>query len=227
MMDYSWMTDEMMGFCELKTDRLFSALTPEQYALYIQGAMKIGQQVYSRFMGKNLKEIMEKDGVSIAIRKEKQDGQFPQLQSQMIYEKKEKRLEIFEPVLREMVQTLQNIGFPIEYEQFADMHIAHEFYHFYEMSRDQRTGELLPAVHYKTFFLPARKGFIVSSSEIAAHYFTRLYCNLKFHPKILDYVYLLQCENSNEGSVVELFQTAQKMTDMFSGAANDRKREDA
>lgn len=211
-MDYSWMTDEMMGFCELKSDRRFSVLTQEQRTLYVRGAMEIARKVYMQVKNENLREIMEKDGVRICYRKERQQLQSPLIQAQIIYEKKDKRLEIFETVLAEMVPELQKAGIAVSEEQFLEMHIAHEFYHFYEISRNQRTGELLPPVRYRSFLGLERKGSLTSVSEIAAHYFTRLYCHTVLHPKALDYIYLMQREDWDQGAMNRLLLAAGEMT---------------
>ena len=74
------------------------------------------------------------------------------------------------------------------------IHLAHEFYHFLEFKNNKNTNDMLDSIDIYFFRGIKRKSTILKTREIAAHSFCKEILKLKFHPKILDYIYLIEKE---------------------------------
>lgn len=189
--------DLLYGYCDLREDPLFSYLKQEDYKSIIEKSFEIADGTVSKLKGQRPGQVLRAHGVAIKMRRDTAGMSEVTIQSQIIYGRNQKVVEIFCDVLQQIGEVLNGAGIEIAYEDLVELHLAHETYHFFEMSNDSRTGELLGPVHYKKMFF-TRSGTLASASEIAAHYFTKKVCGIKFHPKMLDYVWMIKSGRMTE-----------------------------
>ncbi|HNY10556.1 MAG TPA: hypothetical protein PKK26_03095 [Candidatus Wallbacteria bacterium] len=90
-----------------------------------------------------------------------------------------------------------------------DMHIAHELYHLIEFTDGGNTPDLLPAVTSLKICGFEKKSGILKASEAAAHIFCMRLLDLPFHPKLLDYLCLLDAGEVTRNGLVEFLEEIQ------------------
>lgn len=189
--------DEWYGYCDLKEDPLFGCIPKEAHEEIIKKSFAIAEQAAAELCGREPAEILRAHQVEVRMRNDAMQNTGRIISSQIIYSKEQKVAEFFRDALEEQQRALAEAGVMIENEELLKMHLTHEAYHFLEMSGDRRTGEFLAPVIYKRVLFK-RRGTLTSTSEIAAHYFTKLVCNLEYHPKMLDYIWMIQSGKMTE-----------------------------
>ncbi len=211
MFEWEKATDEVMAYCDLKEDPMFSKI--KNKSMYIRGSFKIAGNVANHYQAYNLSELLKKDSVEIFYHnnEQKNDRFFSEIHSQIYYNTNQKMIDIFLPCLRDKADALHQFGISISLEELVILHIAHEFYHFYEFKYDKRTFEMLPKAEYKTMGFIRRKAEIHQCSEIAAHRFAQLVTQAPIHPKLMDYIYLIQKGVCQEADVNRLIKEASEL----------------
>lgn len=204
MLRWGQISDEIMAYCDLKEDPMFSKIANKD--IYIRGSVAIANKVASLYENKDLVGILRQHHVQINYHEDSKanDMLFSQIQSQIYYEKNRKIIDIFLPCIIEKIDALQAYGYEISLEELLKLHIAHEFYHFYEYEYNSRTYELLPKVDYRMLHVIHRKASVHRSSEIAAHRFAQVITKAQLHPKLMDYLYLIKKETYQENEVCEI-----------------------
>ncbi|MDF2595105.1 MAG: hypothetical protein K0R69_1446 [Clostridia bacterium] len=184
-------SDEIMAFLELKEDSQFSNIAPKDYVFYLSKSMAFGKIESQRYRRQDLEAILKSEGVQILHHQNvnTMETPFSMIQSQIYFTKEEKKIEIFVGVIEEKRRAMEKFGLRISAEEMRRLHLAHEFYHFLEFSRDQRTGERLPPISKKLLGIIPVQSYVTRTNEIAAHQFAKEVCNFPIHPKIMDYCY--------------------------------------
>lgn len=181
--ELGFMTDEAWSFMELKEDPLFAFLKPEEYATYICGAMRDGKSHAAGLTMEQIKQSMEQFKIQIEI----VTGKNPiQVHSQTLWNQKTLEVELFETVILDIVDLLDNKGIFMTRQEIMDVHLAHEYYHCMEYLQDRQISRRLAPVCYRTMGIIRRKGYLNRTREIAAHMFAKEVCDFPFHPKYLD-----------------------------------------
>lgn len=184
-------SDEIMAFLELKEDNQFSNIAPKDYAFYLSKSMAFGKIEGERYRKQDLEAILKSEGVQILHHQslKAMETPFSMIQSQIYFTKEEKKIEIFVGVIEEKRRAMEQFGLRISAQEMRRLHLAHEFYHFLEFSRDRPTGERLPPISKKLLGIIPVQCYITRANEIAAHQFAKEVCNFPIHPKIMDYCY--------------------------------------
>ena len=192
--------DEVMAYLELKEDSQFAYISPKHYNFYITESMEIGKRMAKKYKVSDLATILEENKVAICCVEENiaSHTSFSRLQSQIYFTKEQKRIDIFLNAIKEKQIAMKAYDICIEMEDLKILHLAHEFYHFLEFSSNNPTYKQLPTVT-KNFIgiLPVRS-YVTRVNEIAAHQFAKELCSFPFHPKIMDYYYLMYQEAYSE-----------------------------
>lgn len=208
MLKWEQISDEIMAYCDLKEDPMFSNI--KSAMAYIKGSFDIAEKVAMQYKEADLLGILRQHNVQIVYHEDKKQNEmlFSQVQSQIYYDKDCKTIELFLPSIREKRDALIWYGYEIAFEDLLFLHIAHEFYHFYEYEYDRRTYELLPKVDCKMMHVIPRKCAVNRCSEIAAHRFAQKITKVQMHPKIMDYMYFTKKGIYKENDVWQIATNA-------------------
>ena len=205
-------SDELMGYCELRDDIIFKYIPVTDRKIYIQKSLNIGKNVALRYNSKDLWQILEGYGVVVSIH---DDCESEHIHSQIYYDDKVKKIDIYLKSLRKMQEAMKWMQYDISMEELIEIHFAHEFYHFHEFSQNCRTEELVKPVKYKLFGVMNRKSNVHRTSEIAAHVFAKYSCNLQIHPKVMDYVLMEYQDKGSQSRIFDRMDLIQHEIDMI------------
>ena len=195
-------TDRLMSLSELVEDPLFRKIPKDKIDYYIDNSIKLGKEkaktIEKYHRGSSLKDICKSYGISINIYDKNYKIMNTSYRAEIYYDKSE--INILKPSILIMNEVLGN---SFTQEEIEDIHIAHEFYHFLEYKDGKDTADLLLPVTNMKIGKFIRKSKVIKTCEIAAHAFCKEYLHLPFHPKALDFIYLI-----NKGDIsLEDFKT--------------------
>ncbi len=210
MLKWNQISDEVMGYCDLKEDPMFHKI--ENIEFYIRESFAIAERTVKQYEDRDLLAILQQYHVQICYHEDsgKNEMTFSQIQSQIYYDKNCKIIDLYLPCIREKMNALEQYGYQMSFEELLKMHIAHEFYHFHEYENDKRTYEMLPKVNDKIMRVISRSATVHRSSEIAAHRFAQIITKAPLHPKLMDYMYLIKKGIYQENEVFDIFLDAEE-----------------
>ncbi|MFD1441358.1 hypothetical protein [Lacticaseibacillus hegangensis] len=183
MLTYQSVSDEACAFHLLKQDAIFSRIPVERQSALVCQAIEIGKRCSRKFRGANLTRFLDEDGVKIIYQP---SSPITGLHAQIQYDEKIKKIELYSPVIEQMMQISQTIVEKLTYDQVSQLFIAHEFYHWVEYSSHSLTQNKCDSVEvtYLGFIHTDRK--VRMTSEIAAFQFAKEQLQLTIHPLIYD-----------------------------------------
>lgn len=213
-------TDDIMSLLELKEDPMFTKMSKEEIIYYINSSKDIAREkarIFKQQYGdESLINICKDKNIKVNICDKEYRVMDIRYRAEICYTQNE--INIIKPSIEFMFNQLKNNDLKIyrdktlEIENVIDIHMAHELYHFLEYKDGKDTGDLLPKLtRFKVFNLK-KTSKIVRASEIAAHIFCKEYLGLPFHPKVLDYLYLI---NSGEIREEDFFNYIDKQKTEF------------
>lgn len=192
-----FLNDEILGLLELQDDMLFHKIPKNKIKYYINEASNIGKREAEKYRGKNLDDILQYNGVETIIRDTSKSKRLD-LRGEIIFDKKEKIIIIYKDSMEQLYNCLKEAGIVISKNMVYDIHLAHEFYHFIEYKNNKNTNELLDKIETISIGVIKKKSSIIKTREVAAHSFCKEVLGLKFHPKLMDYIYLIQNNRLDE-----------------------------
>lgn len=149
-------------------------------------------------------DICKSKGVTISIIDKEFKIMNISYRAEIYYEKKQ--INIMKNSIADMYEELKDTN--ISMQSIIDIHIAHELYHLLEYTDNEKTEDLVPEVTSFKIGRYEKKAKIVRSSEAAAHIFCMKLLGLSFHPKALDYIYLISkgeiTEDKLEGYILKI-----------------------
>jgi hypothetical protein len=209
-------TTDNMSLAELYEDPLFGKIPSGMIGQYLAALRYIAQTKAARLKEKNmmLPDICAACGVAINIVSHYDSAVAVPYRAEIFF--KESRINIMRQSLVQMYDQIRELtadggNFPLAINTIIDMHIAHELYHLLEHIEGETTASLLPAVTSWKLGGFRKQSQIVRASEAAAHIFCMELLELHFHPKFLDYLYLLSTGKVDEEGLVKFLQTMQGM----------------
>lgn len=191
-----FLNDEILSLLELVEDSLFHKIPKEKIKYYINEAIQIGKNLANEYKGKDIESLLKNHGVEVVI-KECCESKNLDIRGEIIFDKEEKQIIIYKNSINQIIETLKKHGLSISRKEVYNIHLAHEFYHFLEYSNNDNTNYKLDKIEIVLGRLIKRKATILKTREIAAHAFCKEILNLKFHPKLLDYIYLIESKKIN------------------------------
>lgn len=197
MENLQFLTDNTLYLLELKQDILFHKIPKGKIQYYIEGARSMGRECSREYKGKNIRSILEKEGISVIVEKNSKGKSFG-LRGEIVFSKKEKKIVIYEDSMEQLHASLKKYYKNIGLKKAYDIHLAHEFYHYLEYKNGKGTNELLDKIESIKLGPYTRKASILKTREIAAHSFCKEFLGLPFNPLIIDYIYLIE---TNETSI--------------------------
>ena len=97
-----------------------------------------------------------------------------------------------------------NIKF-LNYDFLFEILLTHELFHHIEAVELGRISDKLEKVDAFKFMHIKKKFPIIKTSDIGANIFTKDMLNLSFHPKVLNYLYLLGTGYTDEENIINYF----------------------
>lgn len=210
MLKWEQISDEILAFCDLKEDPMFSKI--DDIGFYIRESFAIAEKTVKQYENQNLTAMLQQSNVKIYYHENTNQNEmtFSEIQSQLYYDKKCKMIDIYLPGIQKKMDALNQYGFQITLEELLEIHMAHEFYHFYEFEQDKRTYEILPKVNRKIMHVINKKSAVLKCSEIAAHRFAKIITKAPLHPKLMDYMCLIEKGVYGENEVFQFFLDAEE-----------------
>jgi hypothetical protein len=211
-MDLYNISDELYALSDLTTDHLFKKIPKEKIRYYVYSACNIGKTVAntSRMINKNLglRESCKARKIKInIIDKEYVVGKI-KFRAEILLRKRTIN------IMKESISQIQeSVDDKFTFDELVDIHVAHELYHFIEHDKAVKTNQILDKVDVFKIGPFSRHSTIVKTSEIAAHTYCKELLNLDFHPKALDYLYMLKHNMTTEDKLKEYFKQLQKIMD--------------
>lgn len=206
-----------MSLTELSEDAVFHKLPKDKIKEYIDGAAAIAKrkaEVFKRGNIKSLIEFCEYKGVTVNIIDANYEVMKIKYRADIYYDKKQ--INIIKPSILEMYNSLGKFktfgeDFGLTTEKIIDIHIAHELYHLIEHMEKEETGSLLPKVTTFKIGRYERKAEVIKTSEVAAHIFCMEVLNLPYHPRLLDFLYLLVSKQTTEMQLIDYLSNLKKL----------------
>lgn len=204
--------DQVMSLAELKEDNLFRKIPKELISTYISESMNIGVKtaisIKQKYKGMTPYEICSQNGIKIDVIKEQPKMKFVKIRAEYIHFSKQ--LNIYDCSIKDMKLQFEKLDMDLVLEEkdIKDIHISHEFFHFLEYEEIGLTNEKMDKIKIFSLFNKNRQSTILRTREIAAHMFCKEFLDLDFHPKWIDYIYLL---GSSQVSYEELNKHLQEL----------------
>lgn len=193
MKDLSFLTDEILSLLELKEDRIFHKIPKERIRYYINESNKIGKNIALKYKNKDIDiELFLKDNEVKVLIKDCCQSKNLDIRGEIIFDGKERQVIIYKNSIDQIVDTLKRYGLKVSQKEVYNIHLAHELYHFLEFQNEKNTNYLLDTIEINIWNTIKRKATVLKTREIAAHAFCKEVLSLKFHPKLLDYIYLIE-----------------------------------
>lgn len=186
------MDNRILALCELSNDLLYHKIPREKLSYYIDASLKAGKDAASEFLHEDLAALYEKNGITVEYRESGKGAYGIVYRGQITLSKSGCSLEVFTSSIRELAEHSAGTDLlPIDYELAKKIHLAHEFFHYLEYSRDQTVSQMLNRVLIMNFLGLKRYAAINRCSEVAAHAFAMELLKLPVLPNYYDYRYLI------------------------------------
>ncbi|HOT78173.1 MAG TPA: hypothetical protein PK467_20460 [Candidatus Wallbacteria bacterium] len=193
-------TVENLTFAELCEDALFKKISGPDVKLYINSLIAIASARADKFKSGSrgarfsVLDICRSEGVSVNLIDNPCPRAVPVFRAEILY--REKLINVMKSSVDQICGVLKNFNFNgleciASFDYIKDMHIAHELYHFIEFSSGEYIQDELAGVTYFKIGGFEKKTGVAKASEAAAHIFCMKIMDAPFHPKLLDYLCML------------------------------------
>lgn len=188
-------TVDVMSLAELKEDNYFNKIDDNKIKYYIEESIKIGEEIAENILdfynGKNIKEIYKDKDIEIEITKEEYKNEIKKLRAK--YDEDDEQMLLYHWSIKDMEEKFKKLNMDklFNYESIIDIQLTHELFHYLEIKEIGATYEKLEEISVFKIGPFKRSYPIKKTSDIAAHIFCKKILNLSFHPKIMDYYYLV------------------------------------
>lgn len=188
-------SDEVMSLSELKEDAIFRKIPENMILELINEALEKGykasERIIKEYGDSDIYEICSSKGIKVNIVNRGNTFKFLRVRAE--YEHSKKKLTIYKSSIDEMMNQLEGLKFfgkPLDVD-IIKIHLAHELYHYLEYEEIGLTNEELPRISLFQLGSFRRLSTVIKTREIAAHAFCRKLLSLPFHPKLIDFLYLV------------------------------------
>lgn len=193
-------SDLTLGLMELRRDPMYRRIPEERRVRYAERSLSDGYEAVEAAERLAIGELLERAG--IAVRFDGSSGGLfgSALRAQIDWTGKVPRIVVYRESMRQLAEAAS--AFPgtfgeLTAEAAADIHLAHEYYHWLEYTRGVFTAERLDPVEIR--FGPwKRRASVRQCGEIAAHAFAKRLLKLPHLPNLLDYLYLMHIGELNK-----------------------------
>ncbi len=208
-------TVENMTFAELSEDALFKKIPGPEVKHYINSLIALASARKDQIKDENrgarfsLSDICRSKGLSVNLIENSYPKALPRFRAEILY--REKIINVIKSSVDQICGVLKIFNFNglesiASFDYIKDIHIAHELYHFLEFTSGEYTQDALPGVTYFKIGGFERKSGVAKASEAAAHIFCMKITGMPFHPKLLDYLCMLDAGEVSYEKLIEFLE---------------------
>lgn len=208
------MDDRILAMCELSNDLLFHKIPTERMGYYVNASLEEGRNTAKQFSGKNIRELYEQYGIAIRHAGNGKGNFGVTLRGQAVLSEKECAVEIYDESIRTLAQSSSYQGRTLTMDEALDIHLAHEFFHFWEFHEHRSIVDRLDSVTTFSLFGWKRTAHIYRCGEIAAHAFAKSMTAIPELPNLYDYLYLIHAGKMTPAQFDELTARMQEMLEV-------------
>jgi hypothetical protein len=184
--------DRTLAMLELSQDLLFHKIQPSRLGYYVDGSIAAGQTVAEQFAGRDMLELYKKNRIIVEYKPNPSPAFGVTLRGLATMSAKECKVEIYTESIQALAEHSAYGGIAgFDADLALKVHLAHEFYHFWEYKNGGSVAQSLDSVETFRFLGFSRKAKINRCGEIAAHTFAKRMTGVCFLPNLFDYVYLI------------------------------------
>lgn len=193
--------DFILSLFQLRDDTYFNKLSNEEVKYYISESIRLGKNLSKSLREKDIEALLKENGIEIEVIKGKDENL--SLRAEIEFSKEIKKIKIYEDSIIDVYNNTKNHRFNLNKEDIYKIHLAHEFYHFLEYKYNIFTNERLKKITLFKLGPFKRESTILMTREIAAHSFCKEILKLDFHPKLLDYMYLIKKDPNYKQTLIK------------------------
>lgn len=180
---------ELVGECDLGRVDAADAVAAAR------SASRLGRQEAARWAGRPLEGELARMGVEVRRLGDAPGGEGASVRVAALatYDPRPtgtRRVDLYLGEIARKHEVLLGAGAEVGLDELVGLHLAHEFYHVLEFSRDLRTEELVPPVGVRGL-LGVRRRPARRAGEVAAHAFARAWAGHGPHPALVDAIVLV------------------------------------
>ena len=188
-------TDRILSLAELKEDNLFCKIPRDSIDKYLLEAMDIGineaEKIRSSYCDKDIFKICAEKKVQLKAANNELSTDLIKLRCKYVPESKE--IQIYKHSLKDIAGKIAALEFShaLDYEKILEIQVVHEFFHFLEIEEIGLIDKKFQKIRVSKLFTKTKEYTVVKTRDIAAHMFCKKFLNLSYHPKLIDYLYLI------------------------------------
>jgi hypothetical protein len=188
------MDDNTLALCELSNDLAYAKIPQEKFLYYISHSLESGRKAAKEFQGCDIIKLYDEHHIHIKYLKESKERFGIMLRGSVILSQKECSVELYNTSISELAAHSKfDGGALLDYDSALRIHLAHEFYHFWEYKNGNTISMRLDTVQTLKLKFYTRNAHVKRCEEIAAHAFTKELLKLPVLPNYYDYLYLIDC----------------------------------
>jgi len=179
--------DEFLGYLELRQDLLFDRIPATAVSKYIQQSLEIGRKAAQSYQRQPMMQLFDAHDIKLVAAAKSGQLFRTKLRAQFEQDKQgHNQVTYYEESITNLAESSG-----LSYQQALNIHLAHEFFHYWEMQQAEPVNEQLPTVKLAKLFGWQRYGTILRTSEIAANAFAKQFLKSPVLPNFYDYRYLI------------------------------------
>lgn len=204
--------ERILALLELSNDIFYHKIPAGRLSYYIDTPLAIGREVAAQYAGQDIFALYSAQGIAIDYRPETSSKYGVTLRGQAVMSKAECRVELYESSIRTLSghSAFDDLPAP-DYEAALRIHLAHEFFHFWEYKNGRSVSDEMDSVATIRVLGFARHAKISRCGEIAAHAFAKELLGLPCLPNLYDYSYLLAEGKLTRESFQQKIRTAEEL----------------
>lgn len=185
------MDDRVLALCELKNDLLFHKIPKEELSAYVDGSLAAGREAAARFAGRDVEDLYRENGIGLRYADSGKRSYGVMLRGQVTMGARECGVEVYRESIEELSRNSAWEGRSLTYDEALRLHLAHEFFHFWEYKNGASISQRMGGVVTFSLLGLRRTAKINRCEEVAAHAFAKELLGLPCLPNLYDYLYLI------------------------------------
>lgn len=204
-LDLFKVSDDIYALSDLKNDIFFHKIPKEKIKYYLVAAKNVGSTVadtHKRLYEPNLfTNLLRDKNISVNEIDKEYTGKKNSFRPEVHFYKREIN------VMKKTIERLcVELGDKFNYELIYNLYVAHEVFHFIEHEKRVKTCQILDQIEIFKLGPFKKLSTVEKTCDIAAHFYCKELFKLDFHPKTLDFVYMIEQKFITEDQLVKYFK---------------------